>query len=106
MLLQKVLLHKKFLLCENNKTEQQILPKVIFGYIPFFVNTLKIIDDFKLILNKEDYILFYVQRARFRSKFFACVFHYAMTACRFVHLILTCITRYCLAIVINIDKRA
>ena len=46
MLLQKVLLHKKFLLCENNKTEQQILPKVIFGYIPFFVNTLKIIDDF------------------------------------------------------------
>lgn len=54
MLSQKVLLHKKFLMCENNKTEQQILSKVIFGYIPIFVNTLKIIDDFKLVLKEED----------------------------------------------------
>lgn len=42
MLLQKVFPHKKILMSENNKTEQQILPKVIFGYIPIFVNTLKI----------------------------------------------------------------
>ena len=44
-------------MCENNKTEEQILPESYFGYEPIFVNTLKIIDDFKLILKKEDYIL-------------------------------------------------
>lgn len=69
MLLQKVLLHKKFLMCENNKTEQQILPKVIFGYIPIFVNTVKIIDDFKLILKKEDFILFTYKEHVFHQNF-------------------------------------
>lgn len=71
MLLQKVLPHKKILMSENNKTEQQILPKVIFGYIPIFVSTLKIIDDFKLILKKEDYILFTYKEHVFDQNFFA-----------------------------------
>lgn len=58
-------------MCENNKTEEQILPKVIFGYEPIFVNTLKKIDDFKLILKKEDYILRTYVDQHFVSNVFA-----------------------------------
>lgn len=69
-------------MCENNKTEEQILPKAIF------VNTLKIIDDFKLILKKEDYILRTYIDQHFDSNVFAFFIMPWLHADFIVHMIL------------------